>query len=106
MLLLGLFPVVRGEVLRLLLMQRGQELYTRELARLSFLAPRTVQDGLAKLEAAQLIVSRSKGYQRFYGANPKAPALCRTRRSCSRRRRTRQAECAARAKPEIQRRDK
>src|SRR5437773_1973345 len=43
-LLHGLFPAVRAEVLRLLFTNRGQELYTRELARLSFLALRTVQD--------------------------------------------------------------
>ena len=72
-LLHGLFPAVRAEVLRLLFMNRGQELYTRELARLSFLALRTVQDELAKLEAANLIVSRSNGYHRFYRANPKHP---------------------------------
>ena len=67
----GLFPVVRAEVLRLLFTDRGKELYTRELARLSFLALRTVQDEVAKLEAANLIVSRSNGYQRFYRANSK-----------------------------------
>jgi hypothetical protein len=72
-LLHGLFPIVRAEVLRLLFTSPGQELYTRELARLSFLALRTVQDELAKLEVANLIVSRSNGYQRFYRANPKHP---------------------------------
>jgi len=75
-LLHGLFPVVRAEVLRLLFMNPGQELYTREMARLSFLALRTVQDELAKLESADLIVSRSNGYQRFYRANPKHPLYC------------------------------
>src|SRR5690348_2407711 len=72
-LLHGLFPVVRAEVLRLLFTNPGHELYTRELARLSFLALRTVQDEVAKLEAAGLIVSRSNGYRRFYRANPKHP---------------------------------
>jgi hypothetical protein len=72
-LLHGLFPVVRAEVLRLLFTDAGKELYTRELARLSFLALRTVQDEVAKLEAANLIVSRSNGYQRFYRANSKHP---------------------------------
>jgi DNA-binding transcriptional ArsR family regulator len=72
-LLHGLFPTVRAEVLRLLFAKSGQELYTRELARLSFLALRTVQDELAKLEAANLILSRSNGYQRFYRANPRHP---------------------------------
>ena len=74
-LLHGLFPAVRAEVLRLLFTNRGQELYTRELARLSCLALRTVQDELAKLEAANLILSRTNGYHRFYRANPKHP-LC------------------------------
>jgi DNA-binding transcriptional ArsR family regulator len=68
-----LFPIVRAEVLRLLFTNPGQELYTRELTRLSFLALRTVQDEIAKLEAANLIVSRSNGYHRFYRANPKHP---------------------------------
>jgi DNA-binding transcriptional ArsR family regulator len=72
-LLHGLFPLVRAEILRLLFTNPRQELYTRELARLSFLALRTVQDELAKLEAADLIVSRSNGYHRFYRANPKHP---------------------------------
>lgn len=72
-LLHGLFPAVRAEVLRLLFTNRGQELYTRELARLSFLALRTVQDELAKLEAANLVASRTNGYHRFYRANPKHP---------------------------------
>jgi len=72
-LLHSLFPLVRAEVLRLLFMNAGQELYTREVARLSFLALRTVQDELAKLESANLIVSRSNGYRRFYRANPKHP---------------------------------
>jgi DNA-binding transcriptional ArsR family regulator len=76
-LLHGLFPVVRAEVLRLLFTNAGQELYTRELARLSFLALRTVQDEIAKLKAANLILSRSNGYHRFYRANPKHP-LART----------------------------
>jgi hypothetical protein len=57
----------------LLFTNRGQELYTRELARLSFVALRTVQDELVKLDAAHLIVSRHNGYQRFYRANPKHP---------------------------------
>ena len=66
-----LFPLVRAEVLRLLFTNPRQELYVRELARLSFVALHTVQDELGKLEAAQLVVSRSNGYRRFYRANPK-----------------------------------
>jgi len=51
-LLQGLFPMVRAEILRLLFTNPGQELYVRELARLSYLALHTVQDELAKLRAA------------------------------------------------------
>jgi hypothetical protein len=72
-LLHGLFPMVRAEALRLLFTNPKQELYVRELARLGFLSLQTVQDELAKLEAAQLILSRSNGYRRFYRANPQHP---------------------------------
>ena len=72
-LLHGLFPLVRAEVLRLLFTNPGQELYVRELARLSHLSLQTVQDELAKLEAAHLISSRSNGYHRFYRADAKHP---------------------------------
>ena len=65
-----LFPLVRAEVLRLLFTNPRQELYVREMARLSFVALHTVQDELGKLESAGLVVSRSNGYQRFYRANP------------------------------------
>ncbi len=68
-----LFPTVRAEVLRLLFTDPRQERYTRELAGLCRLSLHTVQDELAKLEAANLIVSRSNGYHRFYRANPKHP---------------------------------
>jgi DNA-binding transcriptional ArsR family regulator len=72
-LLHGLFPMVRAEVLQLLFTNPKQELYVRELARLSFLSLQTVQDELAKLEAARLISRRSNGYHRFYRANPEHP---------------------------------
>lgn len=79
-LLHGLFPVVRAEVLRLLFTNPRQELYVRQLARLSFLSLQTVQDELAKLETADLISSRSNGYQRFYRANRKHPLYVPLRR--------------------------
>jgi predicted transcriptional regulator len=79
-LLHGLFPVVRAEVLQLLFTNPGQELYVRELARLSFLSLQTVQDELAKLEAAGLIASRSNGYHRFYRSNSKHPLYATLRR--------------------------
>jgi len=75
-----LFPAVRARVLQLLFTNPGTELYVRELARLSFLSLQTVQDELAKLEAAALIASRSNGYHRFYRANPKHPLFSTLRR--------------------------
>ena len=65
--------MVRAEILRLLFTNPGQELYVRELARLSYLALHTVQDELAKLRAAGIVVSWSNGYHRFYRANPQHP---------------------------------
>lgn len=53
-LLHGSFPLVRAEILQLLFTNPGQELYVRELARLSYLSLQTVQDELAKLDAADL----------------------------------------------------
>src|SRR4051794_31778744 len=65
-LLHGLFPVVRAEVLRLLFTNRGQELYTRELARLSFVWPdqadriREHRRGVATRALASLWVSPAR----------------------------------------------
>lgn len=75
-----LFPRVRAELLRLLFTNPGQELYVRELSRLSFLALRTVQDELINLSRAGLIVSRSDRRHRFYRANPKHPLYSALRR--------------------------
>ncbi len=79
-LLHALFPVVRAEILRLLFTNPRQELYVRELARLSFLSLQTVQDELAKLQAAALVSSRSNGFHRFYRANPKHPLYAALRK--------------------------
>lgn len=79
-LLHGLFPLVRAEVLRLLFTNARTELYVRQLARLSDLSLQTVQDELAKLEAAHLIASRSNGYQRFYHADSKHPLYATLRK--------------------------
>jgi DNA-binding transcriptional ArsR family regulator len=79
-LLHGLFPQVRAEILRLLFTDPRAELYVRELARLSGLSLQTVQDELAKLEAARLIVSRSNGYHRFYRADSKHPLYATLRK--------------------------
>ena len=70
-LLHALFPQVRAEILRLLFTKARQELYVREMARLAFLSLHTVQQELAILSRARLLLNRSNGYQRFYRANPK-----------------------------------
>lgn len=79
-LLHGLFPLVRAEIMRLLFTNARAELYVRELARLSDLSLQTVQDELAKLEAARLITSRSNGYHRFYRADSKHPLYATLRK--------------------------
>jgi DNA-binding transcriptional ArsR family regulator len=79
-LLKALFPKVRAEVLRLLFTNPGQELYVRQLARLSSLTLHTIQDELAKLARARLVLSRSNGYHRFYRANPRHPLYSTLRR--------------------------
>ena len=75
-----LFPIVRAEILRLLFTNPRQELYVRELARMCYLSLHTVQDELAKLYAAGVVVSRSNGYHRFYRANPQHPLYMTLRR--------------------------
>jgi len=70
-----LFPSVRAEILRCLFFDPSRELYVRELARTTNLALRTVQQELAGLSAAGLVVSRSNGYHRFYRANHKHPVF-------------------------------
>ena len=79
-LLHALFPLVRAEILQLLFTNLKQELFTRELARLSFLSLQTVQDELAKLSTAKLVLSRSNGYHRFYRANPAHPLYAALRK--------------------------
>ena len=79
-LLHALFPAARAEILRLLFTNPKQELYVRELARLSFLSLHTVQDELANLYTAKLLLSRSNGYHRFYRANPQHPLYATLRR--------------------------
>jgi DNA-binding transcriptional ArsR family regulator len=79
-LLHGLFPQVRAEILRLLFTNPRTELYVRQLARLTDLSLQTIQDELAKLEAARLIVSRSNGYHRFYRAESKHPLYATLRK--------------------------
>jgi hypothetical protein len=76
----ALFPQVRAEILRLLFTNPRQELYVRQLARLSFLALHTVQVELANLSADRLVLSRSNGYHRFYRANPSHPLYTTLRR--------------------------
>lgn len=68
-----LFPQVRAEVLRLLFADASAELHLRELTRRSGLALGTLQTELAKLSAAQLVVSERDGNRRYYRANAAHP---------------------------------
>lgn len=79
-LLHALFSATRAEILRLLFTNPRQELYVRQLARLSFLSLHPVQKELANLYAARIVLSRSNGYHRFYCANPKHPLYTTLRR--------------------------
>ena len=79
-LLHALFPLARAEILRLLFTNPRQELYVRQLARLSFLTLHHVQTELANLYAAGIVLSRSNGYHRFYRANPRHPLYTTLRR--------------------------
>lgn len=72
-LLAVLFPQVRAAVLRLLFADATVELHLRELTRRSGLALGTLQTELAKLTAAQLVVSERDGNRRYYRANAAHP---------------------------------
>ena len=72
-LLMVLFPAGRGEILYHLFSEPGREMYVRELAQVTSLALRTVQQELAKLTAAGLLTTRTNGYHRFYRANRRHP---------------------------------
>ena len=79
-LLQALLPPARREILRLLFTNPRQELYVRQLARLSFLSLHPVQRELANLYAAGIVVSRSNGYHRYYRANSRHPLYTTLRR--------------------------
>ena len=68
-----LFPQVRAQVLRLLFADASAELHLRELTRCSGLALGTIQTELAKLSAAQLVVSERDGNRLYYRANAAHP---------------------------------
>ena len=64
-----LFPHVRAEVLLILFRRADREYYVRQIARTSTLSLGTVQQELAKLTEAGLIVDRKHHFYRFYSAN-------------------------------------
>lgn len=66
-------PKSRAEIIRLLFADPGKELHLRELARLSDLAVRTLQNELAKLAAEELLLSRRDGNRLYFRANPAHP---------------------------------
>lgn len=68
-----IFPHVRAEVLRLLFSEEGRELHLRELTRQSGLTLGTLQTEVAKLCAADLLLSRRDGNRRYFKANSAHP---------------------------------
>lgn len=74
-LLFLLFPVMRAEVLRLLLITPEIELYERQIAHLSNLALGTVQWELKQLTAAGLLCTRKRPAA-FLSSPRCAPDLC------------------------------
>lgn len=68
-----IFPKARAEMLRLLFSDPGKELHLRELARLSGLALRTIQQEVGKLTSAELLVARRDGNRLYYRANTGHP---------------------------------
>lgn len=68
-----LFPKARAAIIRLLFSTPPKHFYVRELARLSGLTLRPVQDELRKLNAIGLVTSWSDRYHRFYRANRNHP---------------------------------
>ncbi len=68
-----LLPRARAEIVRLLFSDPGKELHQRELARLSNLAIRTLQNEVAKLEGVDLLVSRRDGNRLYFRANTDHP---------------------------------
>jgi len=68
-----LLPKARAEIVRLLFSDASKELHQRELARLSGLAIRTLQNEVAKLEGVDLLVSRRDGNRLYFRANTNHP---------------------------------
>ncbi len=68
-----LLPKARAEIVRLLFSDASKELHQRELARLSGLAIRTLQNEVAKLEGVDLLISRRDGNRLYFRANTEHP---------------------------------
>lgn len=69
----AIFPKVRAEILRLLFTDPAKEFHLRELSRLSGLALGTIQQEVAKLSRADLLVARRDGNRLYYHANTGHP---------------------------------
>lgn len=68
-----IFPKVRAEILRLLFSDPARELHLRDLSRHAGLALRTIQQEVAKLARADLLVARRDGNRLYYRANTAHP---------------------------------
>lgn len=74
-----IFPKVRAEIIRLLFSDPARELHLRGLSRHAHLALRTIQQEVAKLARADLLVARRDGNRLYYRANTAHPIFTELR---------------------------
>lgn len=68
-----LFPKARGEIIRLLFTDPEVSLHLRDLARQSGLAIRTIQEEVAKLKEADLLLEQRDGNRLYFRAKQSNP---------------------------------
>lgn len=75
----SLWPTGRRRVLGLLLGHPDEEFHLRDIARLTGLAPATVQREVTSLHAAGVLTRRDSGRQVYYGAERSCPIFAELR---------------------------
>jgi predicted nucleotidyltransferase len=70
-----LFPKIRLQVLRMLLLEPRKEWYLSQLASHLGAAPSPVHRELTSLTAAGILTRRVEGRQTYYAANPRSPVV-------------------------------
>ena len=70
-----LFPKVRLDILRTMLLEPRKEWYLSQLARHLVAAPSHLHRELSALTAAGILIRRVEGRQTYYAANPRSPLI-------------------------------